>query len=106
MTKLAIIEEREEDNYEHVTNIKCWICDPERGIVVQEDLSDPKVFLIYVEIVVKLTECVDAITYKWSDAVNVLSASVRSQSLGRRDNTLRAYADDGATCLRPYTCIW
>jgi len=53
MTKLAIVEEREEDQYEHVTNIKCWICDPEKGIVVQDALSDPKVRYIYVEIVVK-----------------------------------------------------
>ena len=43
MTKLAIVEEREEDKYDHVTSIKCWACDPENGTVVPEALSDPKV---------------------------------------------------------------
>jgi len=35
-TKLAIVEEREEDKYDHVTNIKCWNCDPENGIIVPD----------------------------------------------------------------------
>ena len=36
MTKLAIVEEREEDKYDHVTNIKCWTSDPESGIIVPD----------------------------------------------------------------------
>ncbi|KIM37665.1 hypothetical protein M413DRAFT_448435 [Hebeloma cylindrosporum] len=41
MTKLAIVEEREEDKYDHVTSIKCWICDPDNGVVVPEAISEP-----------------------------------------------------------------
>lgn len=32
MTKLAILEEREEDKWEHFTVIKCWKCDPVHGL--------------------------------------------------------------------------
>lgn len=46
MTKLAIVEEREEDKYDHVTSIKCWTCDPENGVVVPEALSEPKVHFL------------------------------------------------------------
>jgi len=106
MTKLAIVEEREEDKYDHVTSIKCWTCDPENGTVVPEALSDPKVSSIFIGIVFKLTKRVDAITHQWSDASDVLSASVRGQSLGRRDQPLRAYADDRAICLSSHTRFW
>lgn len=43
MTKLAIVEERDEDKYEHITQVKCWACDSQNGAVVPEALSDPKV---------------------------------------------------------------
>ena len=42
MAKLAIVEEREEDKYEHITTLKCWECDGEFG----KDISgsvDPSV---------------------------------------------------------------
>lgn len=49
MTKLEIVEENEEDKYEHVTHVKCWACDSQNGAVVPDALSDPKVslFLIF-----------------------------------------------------------
>jgi ubiquitin carboxyl-terminal hydrolase 5/13 len=31
MTKLAIVEEREEDKFDHVTTLKCWLCNPISG---------------------------------------------------------------------------
>ncbi|KAL4063737.1 hypothetical protein J3A83DRAFT_4453851, partial [Scleroderma citrinum] len=31
MTRLAIVQEREEDKWEHNTVLKCWKCDPESG---------------------------------------------------------------------------
>jgi ubiquitin carboxyl-terminal hydrolase 5/13 len=38
MTKLAIVAEREEDAYVHVTAVKCWACDPVNGAVLPEEL--------------------------------------------------------------------
>jgi ubiquitin carboxyl-terminal hydrolase 5/13 len=31
MTKLAIVADREEEKYEHLTVFKCWACDPVSG---------------------------------------------------------------------------
>ncbi len=41
MTKLAIVEDREEDKYEHKTVIKCWKCNPETGADLPDVSSDP-----------------------------------------------------------------
>ena len=46
MTKLAIIEEREEDKYDHLTSLKCWSCDPQDGVELPEAKDDPKVRVI------------------------------------------------------------
>ena len=43
MKKLAIVEEREEDKYEHVTTVKCWKCNPETGAPLPEAANDDKV---------------------------------------------------------------
>ncbi|KAJ7709528.1 hypothetical protein B0H17DRAFT_228731 [Mycena rosella] len=43
ISKLAIVEEREEDKYEHTTAVKCWSCDVEKGREIPEALSDPKI---------------------------------------------------------------
>ena len=46
MTKLAIIEEREEDKYDRLTSLKCWSCDPQDGVELSEAKNDPKVRII------------------------------------------------------------
>ncbi|KAF7974371.1 hypothetical protein HWV62_12338 [Athelia sp. TMB] len=43
MTKLAIVEDREEDKYDHVTALKCWKCDPANGVQLPTLASDPAV---------------------------------------------------------------
>ena len=40
MTKIAIVETREEDKYEHRTTIKCWKCLPETGLEIPEASND------------------------------------------------------------------
>ena len=40
MTKLAILEERDEDKYDTVTKIKCWSCDPSQGKEIGQDVVD------------------------------------------------------------------
>jgi ubiquitin carboxyl-terminal hydrolase 5/13 len=37
MTKLAIVQEREEDKYDHRTALRCWKCDPVNGRVITAD---------------------------------------------------------------------
>lgn len=46
MTKLAIVEEREEDTHEHVTVVRCWQCDRLKATNISDAISDPKVRLI------------------------------------------------------------
>ncbi|KAL0959107.1 hypothetical protein HGRIS_014404 [Hohenbuehelia grisea] len=43
MTKLAITEDREEEKYEHILSVKCWICDSAGGRILPEALGDPKI---------------------------------------------------------------
>ncbi|KZT68491.1 ubiquitinyl hydrolase [Daedalea quercina L-15889] len=43
MKKLAIVEDREEDKYEHKTVLKCWKCDPVNGLEIPEATVDPHV---------------------------------------------------------------
>lgn len=43
MARLAILEEREEDKYEHTTVVKCWLCDPSKGLQLPDATKDPKV---------------------------------------------------------------
>ncbi|TFY74314.1 hypothetical protein EWM64_g9698, partial [Hericium alpestre] len=43
MTKLAIVEDREEDKYEFVTTLKDWKLDPQNGKELPEASSDPLV---------------------------------------------------------------
>ncbi|TFK84594.1 ubiquitin carboxyl-terminal hydrolase 14 [Polyporus arcularius HHB13444] len=43
MKKLAIVEDREEDKYEHKTVLKCWKCDSENGRELPDASADPHV---------------------------------------------------------------
>lgn len=42
MTKLAVVQEREEDKWEHHTSLKCWKCDPGEGKVIVADVDTVK----------------------------------------------------------------
>lgn len=48
MKKLAIVEEREEDKYDHLTSVKCWTCDPRSGAELPDAQKDPKVRTIVI----------------------------------------------------------
>ncbi|CAL1697115.1 unnamed protein product [Somion occarium] len=43
ITKLAIIEDRDEDKFEHRTVVKCWKCNPETGAELADATSDSHV---------------------------------------------------------------
>ncbi|KAH7890301.1 hypothetical protein F5I97DRAFT_1834387 [Phlebopus sp. FC_14] len=42
MTKLAIVQEREEDKWEHQTALRCWECDPNEGKIIVADSTITK----------------------------------------------------------------
>ena len=77
MTKLAIVEEREEDKYEHFTTVKCWICDSSKGSEIPNATSDPKVRLIlhiYAGIALKYVQ--DLYICECGHAIYVIGASI------------------------------
>lgn len=44
MTKLAIVQEREEDKYDHQTTLKCWKCDAVNGKTIAVDEDTVRIF--------------------------------------------------------------
>lgn len=48
MTKLAIVEEREEDKYDHITTVECWKCGVEKGADLPQDAQVHLYTLVYV----------------------------------------------------------
>lgn len=42
MAKLAIVEEREEDKFDHTLTVKCWACDPSNGRPLVDISSEVK----------------------------------------------------------------
>lgn len=45
MTKLAIVQELEEDKYDHQTALKCWKCDAANGKTITADENTVRIFL-------------------------------------------------------------
>lgn len=92
MKKLAIVEEREDDKYEHSTVIKCWTCDSLKGREIPDATNDAKVraSLVFISPVrpTKDEPFQDQISVRWSNAVHVICAPIRGQSLGRRNQSL------------------
>ena len=43
MKKLAIVEDRDEDKYEHIIALKCWKCQPQNGVEIPDSITNPKV---------------------------------------------------------------
>lgn len=44
MTKISIVEEREEDKFEHSTIVKCWKCDAVNGREIHDVTNNLKVY--------------------------------------------------------------
>ena len=91
MTKLAIVEDREEDKYDHVKTVKCWKCDRQRGTEVANAEADPKVCIHLRNGYLSLNSVPDHDPRERCYECHVIGSSVRSQSLGRGDPTMRAH---------------
>lgn len=79
MTKLAILEEREEDKYEHRTVIKCWACDPQNSLALSTATADPKVrHLSHLRWRAMNKEMTGSISREQCNAIHVVRSSIRS----------------------------
>ena len=92
MAKLAIVEEREEDKYEHITTLKCWKCDDEQGRDVSSIVNPAvrKIRLCLQHILIqRLDDNLGAEEdYGWGDAVLDVLKEGRASVLGRGDYRL------------------
>lgn len=117
MAKLAIVEEREEDKYEHVTTLKCWNCDAEQGrdisnIVNPSVCKLSNVFHLAWALIPWLPIGIEE-DYRWSDAILDVREERGGSGLGGRDYRLWTYVnfparrDCGGSPIRYdfHTCV-
>lgn len=87
MTKLAIVEDREEDKFEHFTVTKCWLCDPEKGLELPQLSDEPPVRASSRSVSIKLIDIGQSSRRQCPEVV-VIGTSIRSTSMGRGDRAL------------------
>ncbi|KAI0757733.1 ubiquitin carboxyl-terminal hydrolase 14 [Daedaleopsis nitida] len=69
MKKLAIIEEREEDKYEHKTILKCWKCDPVNGLELPDASADPHVQSLITGVMQSLSSARQSEVKAWEEEI-------------------------------------
>ncbi|KAJ2922163.1 hypothetical protein H1R20_g14933, partial [Candolleomyces eurysporus] len=69
MTKLAIVEEREEDKYDTTTIIKCWKCDPAKGLELPQVAAEPQVKSLVDSVIKSLSSARQSEVQAWEEEI-------------------------------------
>ncbi|KAF9028671.1 ubiquitinyl hydrolase [Hymenopellis radicata] len=69
MAKLAILEERDEDKYEHTTVVKCWLCDPSKGLELPNATKDPKIASVVRGVMESLSSARQSEVKAWEEEI-------------------------------------
>ncbi|TBU25653.1 ubiquitin carboxyl-terminal hydrolase 14 [Dichomitus squalens] len=69
MKKLAIVEEREEDKYEHKTVLKCWKCDAQNGLELPDASADPHVQFLVTGVMQSLSSARQSEVKAWEEEI-------------------------------------
>ena len=70
MKKLAILEERDEDKYEHKTVLKCWKChDPVNGLELPEASADAHVQSLVTGVMQSLSSARQSEVKAWEEEI-------------------------------------
>ncbi|OCB86559.1 ubiquitinyl hydrolase [Sanghuangporus baumii] len=69
ITKLAIIEEREEDKFDHITTLKCWGCKSQSGRELPELSDDEKVKGLVRDIMTSLSSARQSEVKAWEEEI-------------------------------------
>jgi ubiquitin carboxyl-terminal hydrolase 5/13 len=69
MTKLAIVEEREDDEFDRVETLKCWSCDPVNGESLPELTNDTKVKEIISNVMQSLSSARQSEVQAWEEEI-------------------------------------
>ena len=69
MAKLAIVEEKEEDKFDHTITLKCWQCDPNAGKLLPEVSEVKKVKELSREIMTSLSSAKQSEVKAWEEEI-------------------------------------
>ena len=69
ITKLAIVEEREEDKFDYITTLKCWSCENNSGRELPELSGDPKVKDLVREVMASLSSARQSEVKAWEEEI-------------------------------------
>ncbi|KAJ3522864.1 hypothetical protein NM688_g8810 [Phlebia brevispora] len=69
MSKLMIVEEREEDKYEFKTVLKCWKCNPEKGLELPELSEDPRVKKLITDVMQSMSSARQSEVKSWEEEI-------------------------------------
>ncbi|EJD06187.1 ubiquitinyl hydrolase [Fomitiporia mediterranea MF3/22] len=69
MTKLAIVEQREEDKFDHFTTLKCWSCESESGRELPQLAEEPKVKELVRDIMTSMSSARQSEVQAWEEEI-------------------------------------
>ena len=69
MAKLAIVEESEEDKYDHITTLKCWSCESISGRELPELSEDAKVKELVSGVMTSLSSARQSEVQAWEEEI-------------------------------------
>lgn len=81
MTKLAIVEDRDEDKYEYKTVLKCWKCNPTNGLEIPDALFDPHVKSLSDAVMRSLSSARQSEVKAWEEEITPCEHTLTLQQL-------------------------
>lgn len=69
MSKLMIVEERDDDKYEYKTILKCWRCNLDKGLELPELSDDPRVKKLVTDIMQSLSSARQSEVKAWEEEI-------------------------------------
>jgi ubiquitin carboxyl-terminal hydrolase 5/13 len=81
MKKLAIMEEREEDKYEHSTVLKCWKCDPQKGAELPGFAADPQIQTLVDGVMHSMSSARQSEVKAWEEEISPCEHTLTLQQL-------------------------
>lgn len=64
-----IVEERDDDKYEYKTVLKCWRCNPDKGLELPELADDPRVKKLVTDIMQSLSSARQSEVKAWEEEI-------------------------------------
>ncbi|KAF9473531.1 ubiquitinyl hydrolase [Pholiota conissans] len=69
MTKLEILEEREEDKFDYITTVKCWICDTYKGLELPDATKNPKIASLAEGVMLSMSSARQSEVKAWEEEI-------------------------------------